>query len=57
MGEMGEELILSSRRIHPAKLLEAGYRFRFPELELAIQHEMESLNVSLASQPVHELQP
>ncbi len=39
MGEMGEEFILSSRRIQPAKLLAAGYRFRFPDLELALQHE------------------
>jgi uncharacterized protein (TIGR01777 family) len=51
MGEMGEELLLSSRRIQPAKLLAAGYRFRFPELEGALQHEMESTNVDLASQP------
>ena len=41
MGEMGEEFMLSSRRIQPAKLLAAGYRFRFPELEGALQHEME----------------
>ena len=52
MGEMGEEFMLSSRRIYPAKLLEAGYRFRFPELEQALRYEMESLNAGLASQPV-----
>ena len=57
LGEMGEELMLASRRIQPAKLLEAGYRFRFPELELAIRHEMESLNAGLVSQPVQEFQP
>jgi hypothetical protein len=51
MGEMGEELILSSRRIQPAKLLAAGYRFRFPDLEGALKHEMENTNVDLASQP------
>ncbi len=45
LGEMGEEFILSSRRIQPAKLLAAVYRFRFPELEQAIRHEMESLNM------------
>jgi NAD dependent epimerase/dehydratase family enzyme len=44
MGEMGEELVLSSRRIQPAKLLAAGYRFRFPELEQALRHEMEIMN-------------
>jgi len=52
MGEMGEEFLLASRRIQPAKLLAAGYRFRFPELEGALRHEMNSLNVGLASQPV-----
>jgi uncharacterized protein len=45
MGEMGEELLLSSRRIQPAKLLAAGYRFRFPELEQAVRHEMSSLKL------------
>lgn len=40
MGEMGEEFILSSRRIQPAKLLEAGYKFRFPELGQALKHEL-----------------
>jgi uncharacterized protein len=39
MGDMGEEFLLSSRRIRPSKLLDAGYRFRFPELEQALQHE------------------
>ncbi len=51
MGEMGEEFLLASRRIQPAKLLTAGYRFRFPELEPALRHEMESMNVDLVSQP------
>ncbi len=45
MGEMGEELLLASRRMQPAKLLAAGYRFHFPELELALQHEMEILRL------------
>ncbi len=54
MGEMGEELLLASRRIQPAKLLAAGYRFRFPELEQALHHEMESMAVELR---VKELQP
>lgn len=40
MGEMGEEFILSSRRIQPAKLLNAGYNFRFPELGQALMHEL-----------------
>ncbi len=49
MGEMGEELMLASRRMQPAKLLAAGYQFRFPELEAALRHEMESTQADLAS--------
>jgi uncharacterized protein (TIGR01777 family) len=44
MGEMGEELLLASRRIQPARLLDAGYKFRYPELEDALRHEMERMN-------------
>ena len=51
MGEMGEELLLASRRIQPAKLLAAGYQFRFPELAEAARHEIEAANVRLAPQP------
>jgi uncharacterized protein len=57
MGEMGEEFLLASRRIQPAKLLAAGYQFQFPELEQALRHEMGRLNASFASKPVEELQP
>ncbi len=39
-GEMGKELMLASRRIQPAKLLAAGYRFQFPELQEALRHEI-----------------
>jgi uncharacterized protein (TIGR01777 family) len=51
MGEMGEELILASRRIQPAKLLATGYQFRFPELEQAVRHEWEVSKIGLAPQP------
>jgi uncharacterized protein len=51
MGEMGEEFALSSRRAQPAKLLAAGYRFRYPELACALQHEKEVVNAGLAPQP------
>jgi uncharacterized protein len=54
MGEMGEEFLLASRRIQPAKLLAAGYAFRFPELEQALRHELESMTAGLR---VKELQP
>jgi NAD dependent epimerase/dehydratase family enzyme len=59
-GEMGEEFLLSSRRIQPAKLLAAGYQFRFPELEQALRHELGRLNANSDSEPtlpVKELQP
>jgi uncharacterized protein (TIGR01777 family) len=51
MGEMGEEFALASRRMQPAKLLAAGYRFRFPQLEQALQHEKEMVTASSNSQP------
>jgi uncharacterized protein (TIGR01777 family) len=37
-GEMGKELLLASARIEPARVLSAGYQFRFPELEGALRH-------------------
>jgi uncharacterized protein (TIGR01777 family) len=40
MGEMGEELVLASRRMQPAKLLAAGYQFRFADLSQAVLYEM-----------------
>jgi uncharacterized protein (TIGR01777 family) len=50
-GEMGEEFILASRRAQPAKLLASGYRFRYPELACALQHEKEVVDAGLAPQP------
>jgi hypothetical protein len=41
LGEMAEALVLASRRIEPRKLLAAGYEFHFPELEVALRHELE----------------
>jgi uncharacterized protein (TIGR01777 family) len=37
-GQMGEELLLSSTRVLPARLAASGYEFRFPQLEGALQH-------------------
>jgi len=51
LGEMGEELILASRRIQPAKLLAAGYQFRYPDLEQAVRHEWEISKIGMAPQP------
>jgi uncharacterized protein len=44
LGEMGEEFLLASRRAQPAKLLAAGYQFRFPDLADALQHEQAVIN-------------
>lgn len=38
MGEMADELLLSSAHVEPTKLLASGFHFRFPELEGAIRH-------------------
>jgi len=43
-GEMGEEFILASRRVQPAKLLAAGYQFQYPDLEQAVRHEKDRMN-------------
>lgn len=40
-GEMGEELLLSSTRVRPDKLQEAGFDFQYPELEGALRHILE----------------
>jgi uncharacterized protein (TIGR01777 family) len=37
-GEMGDELLLASTRVEPRRLSDAGYQFRFPELEGALRH-------------------
>jgi uncharacterized protein (TIGR01777 family) len=36
-GQMADELLLSSQRVEPAKLLAAGYQFRFRELKSALE--------------------
>ena len=38
LGEMANSTILASARVHPAKLMQAGYRFEFPVLEPAFRH-------------------
>jgi uncharacterized protein len=49
LGEMGEEFLLASRRVQPAKLLGAGYRFRFPDLADALRHEQAVINAGVAA--------
>jgi hypothetical protein len=37
-GEVADALLLSSARVEPLRLKEAGYRFQYPELEGALRH-------------------
>jgi len=37
-GQMADELLLSSTKVEPKKLLESGYRFRYPSLDEAFSH-------------------
>lgn len=37
LGEMADELLLTSIRAHPKKLIEAGFEFQFPELKTALK--------------------
>lgn len=52
MGEMGEEFLLGSRRVQPAKLLAAGYRFRFPDLADALRHEQAVMTIGVVADAV-----
>ncbi len=40
-GEMADALLLSSTRVEPSKLKDAGYSFRFTELEDALRHVLD----------------
>jgi uncharacterized protein (TIGR01777 family) len=40
LGEAADEFLFVSQRAHPVRLLETGYRFRFPELEPALRHTL-----------------
>ena len=39
-GEMGEETVLAGQRVVPRRLLDAGFRFEYPELGPALRHEL-----------------
>lgn len=41
-GEMADELLLSSARLKPAKMLAAGYQFQYPELSAALEHVLKN---------------
>jgi uncharacterized protein len=36
-GQMGDELLLASQRVEPAKLLASGYGFQKPDLRKALE--------------------
>jgi uncharacterized protein (TIGR01777 family) len=38
LGQMADELLLSSARVIPKKLIESGYQFKFPEIKSALVH-------------------
>lgn len=40
LGEMADELLLSSTLVKPTKLEQSGYKFRYPELEAALKHAL-----------------
>jgi uncharacterized protein (TIGR01777 family) len=40
LGEMADALLLASRRMEPRRLLDTGYRFRYPELDTALRHQL-----------------
>ncbi|MBN7823367.1 DUF1731 domain-containing protein, partial [Bowmanella yangjiangensis] len=37
LGEMADEVLLTGQRVVPARLLQSGYRFRYPQLQPALQ--------------------
>jgi uncharacterized protein (TIGR01777 family) len=39
-GEMGREVLLASARVRPARLLEGGFEFRYPQLAAALAHSL-----------------
>jgi uncharacterized protein (TIGR01777 family) len=39
-GEMADALLLSSQRVEPQRLVEAGYAFQYPALSSALSHEL-----------------
>ena len=39
-GDMGRELLLSSTRVYPEKLIKAGFKFRFPQLRESLEYQL-----------------
>ncbi len=42
LGEMAEEMLLVSQRVAPRRLLEAGFSFRYPQIEPALREILEN---------------
>ncbi|MBI2195230.1 MAG: TIGR01777 family protein [Planctomycetes bacterium] len=40
-GEMADELLLSSTRVEPRRLIESGFEFRHPTLEGSLRHQLD----------------
>jgi uncharacterized protein len=40
-GQMGQETVIAGQRVLPTRLLAAGFRFQYPELEGALRHELD----------------
>ena len=38
LGEMADEMLLAGARVVPARLVDSGFRFRYPELGQALRH-------------------
>ena len=37
-GEMADEMLLASQKVYPKRLLQAGFRFKYPDLESAVKN-------------------
>ena len=42
LGEMADELLLAGQRVSAERLQASGFRFRFPQLESALRHVIET---------------
>ena len=41
LGEMGDALLLTSTRVVPQRLSDAGFEFKYPDLKPALEHAIE----------------
>lgn len=51
-GEMAEALILTGARVKPKVLQDAGFRFLYPDMDLALRHELGELPHNMQSEAV-----